>query len=106
MKNKKHTDNKIKEMNNRNMKNFIDVQSITILMYLSKIQRTRAEMVAELREIPSMSLYRKINKMEKCGLVCKVTSSSSKKKRDILYENTADIFVMRHKGKSIQIVIC
>ncbi len=104
---KKNTDNIRKEMSNRSMKNFIDMQAITILMYLSKIQRTRSEMAAELREIPSMSLYRKINKMEKCGLVCKVTSSSSrKKKRDILYENTADIFVMRHKGKSIQLVIC
>jgi len=63
MKNKKSTNNKIKEMSNRNMKNFIDVQTITLLLYLSGNPKTRSEMMIELKEIPPASLYRKIKSL-------------------------------------------
>ena len=59
-------------------------------------------MITELREIPNNSLYRKINEMEKFGLIRQIIPSHKKKKRNnITYENTSRNFVIRNRGKVI-----
>ena len=63
-------------------------------------------MIVELREIPKMSLYKKIKEMEKFGLVRQIIPSHKKRKRNnIVYENTSRNFVIRNKGKTIHITI-
>jgi len=100
-KKKTYTNNK-KENIEEGIRNFVDIQAITILLYLSGNPKTRSEMITELREIPNNSLYRKINEMEKFGLIRQIIPSHKKKKRNnITYENTSRNFVIRNRGKVI-----
>ena len=88
------------------IKNFVDIQAITILLYISGNPKTRSEIVTELREIPKMSIYRKISKMEKFGLIKQNTPLHKKKKRNnVLYEITVRNFVIRDRGKTFHMTI-
>ena len=88
------------------IQHFVDIQAIIILLHLSGNPKTRSEMITELREILKMSLYRKINEMEKYGLIRQIISSHKKRKRNnITYENTSRNFVIRDRGKAINMTI-
>ncbi len=87
----------------KGIQNFVDMQAITILLHLSGNPKTRSEMAAELREIPIMSIYRKIKEMERFGLVRPIIPSHKKRKRNnVTYENTSRNFVITNRGKSFR----
>ena len=80
----------------------MDIQAITILLYLSRNPKTRSELMIELKEIPLASLYRKINKLEKFGLI---RSTIYKKEKRTMYESITQNFVIQNRGKFIHIII-
>ena len=106
---KKKTDdgNRKEEDEKGGMQNFVDMQAIKILLHLSGNPKTRSEMRTELREIPSMSLYRKIIKLEEFGLIRQIQSSANKKRKrnNAMYEITSRNFVIRNRGKIINMTI-
>ena len=80
--------------------------AFTIFLHLSGNPKTRTEIVAELREIPKASIYRKIKEMEKFGLIRQVIPSHKKRKRNnVTYENTSRNFVITDRGKSFHMII-
>ncbi len=104
-KNKKKTYNCSKK-EEKDIRNFVDMQAITILLHLSGSPKTRSELIAELKEIPSMSLYRKMDKLEEFGLIRKIMPPHKKMKRNnIMYESTSRNFVVRDRGRVIRMAI-
>ena len=86
-----------KNNNKKNLKekqvgiqNFVDIYAIRIASCLSSRPKTRTEISAELRDIPIASVYRKIDKLERCEIIRKVTTPSTnkriRKRQNDLYE--------------------
>ena len=87
------------------IKNFVDMQAITILLYITGNPKTRSEILEELHEIPKVSIYRKIGKLEKFGLIRKIILPHKKrKKNNAVYESTDRRFVIRNRGKTFNVM--
>ncbi len=78
---KENVNDKDKE-ETKGIQNFIDMQAFTILLYLSGNPKTRSEMITKLKEIPTGSLYRKIIKLEKSGLIKPSYYHATKKEKE------------------------
>ena len=83
------------------------MQAITILLHLSGNPKTRSEIVTELQEIPIGSIYRKIIKLEKYGLIKPIILLRHKrrKRNNIVYETASRNFVISDRGKSFRMSI-
>ena len=103
---KKVSNNDNDNKKEKGIRNFVDVQAMTILLHLSGNPKTSAEIEKELKEIPKASLYRKIKKLEKFELIRKVTPPHRKPKaNNVLYEVTSRKFAMYRRGMAVRITI-
>ena len=71
----------------------LDIHAIRIASCLLSRPKTRTEINTELRDIPIASVYRKIDKLERCEIIRKVTTLSTNKSLSLISEYNIVIFV-------------